>query len=432
MDWLDCSQLENFGALERSPDASWRWTHGAHAAVAGPKSGKLFYRFAIRFAGQEALVSLGNSEVRRHKATRDWEEFSGLIELPQDWRVVFSLSPWNPDNHGLGLLFHVLSHGAAQLPDKRQSGLCQLAFTRLETPSPTFAPCCRWWLEEELAFEPQDEKDPWQSGAAKKLRASMRDGSYRYCKLELCGEKLVPTMAETAGPSEIAVTADPRCNLACPSCRPHHVHKLTPQEEGKLAIADRQLALYAPGLKRLTLATDGEVFFSPYLRELLKSSTRARFPALEGIEILSNGQLFDERALRELEPGSKNIRWARISIDAGDAATYARTRGGDWERLLRNLRWIAAERKRGRFERLSLNFVVQKTNVESLPALARLAEELGADELYLGALLRWPRMGVSHDEEAITDPRHPQHQRWLQQWQTLEREKHSFQIVKKL
>ena len=146
------------------------------------------------------------------------------------------------------------------------------------------------------------------------------------------------------------------------------------------------------------MATNGEVFYSPYLRKKLSEATRENYPSLEGIEIVSNGLLCNERSWQELRPGTDNIRWVRISVDAGDSTDYGKVRGGNWNQLQANLQWLKALRHQKRIERFSLNFVVQKDNLNSLKSFFQMASELEADEIFLSPLLDWPHMKTSQME----------------------------------
>ncbi len=89
---------------------------------------------------------------------------------------------------------------------------------------------------------------------------------------------------------------------------------------------------YAGSIEILKVAGDGEAFFSPDLQEVIRGAHR--FPRLRKIDVLSNGLLLSEKKVEALAPGSELIRSVNISVDAGDADTYLKVRGGDWARLL--------------------------------------------------------------------------------------------------
>ena len=123
----------------------------------------------------------------------------------------------------------------------------------------------------------------------------------------------------------------------------------------------------------------------------------------------SNGIFLEESVLSELRPGSDRINRVHVSVDAGDAETYALVRGGDWRRLERNLRWTSGERKRGRFESFVLLFVYRRENFRSMPAFARLGAELGADAVHFSPVQSWERAHLDYERTAVHLATHPEH-----------------------
>lgn len=228
------------------------------------------------------------------------------------------------------------------------------------------------------------------------------------------------------GPAALTVMGDPRCNLACGSCRPAPILHETPEITEAAQRTARLLAVHGKNLRILKIAGDGEAFFSPFLRKTLASLRKVDFPKLEKVDILTNGLLFDQQALADLQPGAEFIRSLNVSLDAGDAGTYAKIRGGSWERLVANLNWMAAERARGRFDFLGLTYVLQAGNFRSLPAFLELARELAVDEVYISQLYPWERMRISFAAEAVHLPGHPLHAEFAQIWRQVEDSPRSF------
>ncbi|MGZ3710169.1 MAG: radical SAM protein [Bdellovibrionota bacterium] len=320
--------------------------------------------------------------------------------------------------------------------------ICPYPFSRMESPGTPFIPCCSSWLTEEfLALEAGS--DPWNGPAAQALRQSVLDGSYKYCRLDRCGTQLLPKeklrehfaqpeelpiseanlkgleAGETVlpeGPSAFTVMGDPRCNLACGSCRTDFIQQATPAVEEASAKTAKLISMYGPNLRILKLAGDGEVFFSPGLREILRGLTSIKLPKLEKVDILTNGLLFDAETLASLRPGSDFIKSVNVSLDAGDEETYKKVRGGDWNRLVGNLRWMASLRKQGRFDFLGLTYVLRAENFRSLPAFLKLAADLGVDEVNVSQLFPWDRMGISFENEAVHQPSHSDHAAFKAMW----------------
>jgi pyruvate-formate lyase-activating enzyme len=342
------------------------------------------------------------------------------------------------DQRTLALCFSQLQLLRTSLAEGR---LCPMPFTRKEIRGGgSFVPCCSPWLTPAY-YEIPESIDPWNGAQAQALRESIFDGSYRYCRRDLCQTRYIPynelsaldneeeefvlqgenlaavERGETTlpdGPSAATFVADPRCNLACGSCRPEKITHLNPDGNQRLAAANSELESLSPAVTRLRIAGDGEPLFSPYMRDLIKSLKPETFPRLRIVELHTNGLFLDEKTLASLEPGASRINRVSVSIDAGDEATYQKVRGGDWNRLLRNLQWAGQERKRGRFQSLVLLFVYQKDNFRTMPALAALANDIGADAVYFSPLLNWERAALrSYEKSAIHLPTHGDHHDFL-------------------
>lgn len=317
---------------------------------------------------------------------------------------------------------------------KSEKPICPTAFSTMELGRNEFIPCCHEWLTEE--YHNLDVGDnPWNGPQAQALRQSILMGDYKYCDKNRCTRKLFPrkSLEENPsiesdsvvslnnlaaikrdqtilpeGPTSLYVYADPRCNLACGSCRSSHIFELTVQQKRLIEKSEHLLNQYRESLQTIRLAADGEVFFSPWLRRVLKNCTTERYPNLRYVHIQSNGLLFDEKAMEDLKPGTDMIREVQISVDAGDEATYKIVRGGDWHRLIKNLEWIATLRAQGRIGYFQINFVVRKANFRSIPDFVKLGRRLGVDIFDFCDFRNWGRAKFSDfDDELVTLHRHP-------------------------
>lgn len=318
----------------------------------------------------------------------------------------------------------------------REQKICLFPFRKISFGPKKFIPCCPSWVSPEfLAVEPDvlESDDMWNSPIAQKFREKMYNGDFSWCQQQYCKTPLV-SLAElqknaalrrregisdanleamlegrTAlpeGPTVAVVLADNRCNLKCRQCRSEHIFTLSDENKAVIDRADRLLERNRESLVKLHLSTDGEVFFSPWLRNLLKSVSRERFPVLESIQITSNGLLFDERAYEALKPGTSYIKNVSISIDAGTKEVYQVVRGGDWEKLMANLEWLSSLRKSGQINILTLSFVVGLRNFMTIPEFVDLGERLGADHISFARLR--PMGDVKESStEFVYHPKHP-------------------------
>ncbi len=301
-----------------------------------------------------------------------------------------------------------------------------------------FIPCCNDYLTDEFRNLPVGE-DAWNGPAAQELRRRLLNGDYSLCRIDRCRvkpiaiESLLRSFEVEApvsennrdaadagqthlpdGPTSLTIAQDARCNLSCPSCRPHPILKLDANSEADIADTEKILERARPTLEILKLAGDGEVFFSPWMRGILRSINKEEWPRLRFIQLLTNGTLFDETADRELSPGTSFIRRVSVSLDAGDEQTYATVRGGDWNRLLRNLKWMSQGRRSGRFDYLQLNFTLRAENLKSAKAFVELGRELKVDNVKFTNFELWERSPLNWGAEAVHRKSHPRHQEYLE------------------
>ena len=312
---------------------------------------------------------------------------------------------------------------------------CPAAFSTMELGRNEFVPCCHEWLREDY-HRLEAGENPWNGPQAQALRRSILDGNFKYCNKDRCVRKLMPreTFEENPsvikdavvslknldqikrdqttlpeGPTSLFIYADPRCNLACESCRSSHIFLLSEQQKKVIEKSEHLLRQYRGSLQTVRLAADGEVFFSPWLRRVLKNCTTENYPNLRYVHIQSNGLLFDEKAMEDLKPGTDMIQEVQISVDAGDEKTYNRVRGGDWQRLVNNLEWIATLRARGRIRYFQINFVVRKASFQSIPDFVKLGKRLGVDSFDFCDFRNWGRAHfVDFNDELVSSPQHPQ------------------------
>jgi|GEM_PF-1220367 len=312
--------------------------------------------------------------------------------------------------------------------------ICIYPFSRMEANLTRFIPCCSAWLR--LEFHQLDHgKDPWNGPAAQALREKILNGDYSFCRREHCKPVLAqidrlndsqeaytetPISKENQlaierkntympeGPGAISIRADPRCNLACQSCRPTYIHTIPPSLELRLVGIERFMTRNRMNIRTTKLAGDGEVFFSKFLRKTLQNFSKETFPNLTHLFILSNGILCNQKNFDELRPGTNFIKKVSISVDAGSQEVYQKVRGGDWNKLIRNLTWLSKIRLEGRIEYLDINFTTMADNFQTLPGFFELGRELRVDQMIVNMLDNWPRMKINdYSQQAIHQQRHP-------------------------
>jgi len=423
--------ISELASLEGPAENPWRWGLGAETRLEiAPHAQPLELRMAIRPAnGQTITIYLGDSPVSPGKIPLPPSTTPTILRYwPSLWNQIGELAPLDQRLLGvcfteLKLLHHEFANGK----------ICPMPFTRKEIRGGgPFVPCCSPWLTPDyLGLETGAES--WNGLQAQALRESVLNGSYRFCRRDICqtsyftydelpqlsnpegefflspenlrathrGELTLPE-----GPSDAVITADTRCNLACPSCRTEKITSLDAEGAARIESAKKELQSIA--LRRLRIAGDGEPLFSPFLREVIQGLHQ--YPELKIVELHTNGILLDEDTLRKLGPGAGKINRLFVSIDAATAETYAQVRGGDWERLLKNLRWAASLG----LDSFVLMFVYRRANFREMPLFEKLAKDVGADSACFSPFMPWERAGgLSYKEEAVHLPGHPDHEEFL-------------------
>jgi MoaA/NifB/PqqE/SkfB family radical SAM enzyme len=100
--------------------------------------------------------------------------------------------------------------------------------------------------------------------------------------------------------------------------------------------------------------------------------------------------------LRADDPAIRDMAWVRVSVDAGDAATYAAVRRvpeGHWAAAWRNIETLG----RDFAGVLGVGFVVTPENYRGIASAARLARDAGAANMRVGAVFSSEGLGYYGD-----------------------------------
>jgi MoaA/NifB/PqqE/SkfB family radical SAM enzyme len=277
--------------------------------------------------------------------------------------------------------------------------------------------CCEGWMPQPLGNVLDTPLvDIWQGPKAKEVRASIMDGSFRFCTAcpYLPGPGGPVVEASPAGqPTTTRIRTlkmdyDQSCNLTCPSCRVEHSNqfvdlKLVKQIHEKVmssGIVELTDQLYITGA--------GDPFASPVFWPLLQD-----FPMTSHkpkIFLHTNGQLFDARHWELMASSRELIADVGISVDAACEKTYTENRRASWTRLWNNVdfvNFLQADRQ----ITLGMFFTVQANNYRELIPFLRLAFNHNVEWISITALRNW---GVYTDYDyairAVHVPGHPMHE----------------------
>lgn len=302
-------------------------------------------------------------------------------------------------------------------PVPLQGRFCQNPFKQIDLEESGVAfTCCSSWLPTPIGnLQHHTVMDLWNGDTIKRIRESIFDGSFRYCRHDKCPmiqNGTLPTMGQAAKdplftriidekqttvdrpPVFVNLVNDRSCNLYCPSCRTDRInHQAGPESQEIGRIQERLLQPYIsePNDLEFTLSItgSGDPFASRVYRDLLYSLNGADFPNMR-IALQTNGVLLTPRNWQRMEAIHDNISSLIISFDAATEETYGVTRrGGHWQTLLDNAKRMGDLSALGEVKKLRFDFVVQKANFREMNAFVELSKSLGADEAYFSRLLDW-------------------------------------------
>lgn len=183
-------------------------------------------------------------------------------------------------------------------------------------------------------------------------------------------------------PTCLYVEVTNRCNLKCVTC----IRTFETREEAKdLSFDEFKAAVeQLPALERAVLHGIGEPLLNRELPRMIEH-LKAR-----GVYVLFNSNatlLTPDWQERLIETGLDEFR---VSMDAATEESYERIRGLPMlGKLVANLKELSLLKRRLGVERprVSLWLVGLKENLGEMPAFFALAEEVGADEVYLQRLV---------------------------------------------
>ena len=267
-------------------------------------------------------------------------------------------------------------------------------------------------------IENESASQAMNSEQAVKIRASVLDGSFRYCNPTRCQKMIRNALPSKTDPElikdpvlgraviennpsihevrELSFGYDASCNLSCPSCRREVIidtHKQSQHRSQQIIV---NISPLLPKLRLLYINVSGEFLFSRPSREILRSIDQDFCPKLS-IDLISNGTLFSEAEWQKFSNIHGLVRHIRISTDAARKETFEFVRrGGKWDRFVGNLKFIGELRRRREIKSFMLAFAYQIANFREMPAFVELAKEVGADEVSFEPLL--PHVSMSNAE----------------------------------
>jgi MoaA/NifB/PqqE/SkfB family radical SAM enzyme len=303
---------------------------------------------------------------------------------------------------------------------------CSRPFTWFEPyPDGKAHLCCFAWMRMHAGnWLEQSIEEIWNSPAAQEIRSSILDGSFRHCKHSECyflqsGREPVMTVERAkqnpafariienqttvmpGPPTKIVCSFDATCNLACPSCRSEKIVERPDPGSPRFQLAERILALaHRRQLDLLYITGSGEPFFSRVFLWMLKNLQSHSAPDM-WLYLHTNALLFTPTLWSHFPDAARLLKAVHVSLDAANSETYAKNRGGDWQKLMTNVEFIAGLDLRF----LVFSMVVQANNFREIPDFMKLADSFGAQPV-LQKLSGWAADSGEYSARAVHQPDH--------------------------
>ncbi len=345
--------------------------------------------------------------------------------------------------------------GGVLMSEKLQKYVCRNPFTYLDVQYTSQWICCPSWAPTDIRLETmakdEDLLNNWRGEKVLDIRKSMLDGSYRHCNHTICPalsklintdevpeefiekEEFLKTFNITSAedvenyqglPEYILFGFDRSCNLRCPSCRKEQVpnaHIDSDRFKREVFLLEQIEEKFASNVKRLMITGSGDPFYSKLYRNYLIDFDPKKYPKLEEIQIITNGNLLTEKMWHSLgaRPFIKRIE---ISVDAGTQNTYENvTRlNGDWHKLLANIKFLSTQDS---IKHFIVSMVVSEYNYTEMEQFYNVFNEIFAESkislhIHYRQHVHW-ETGVYSPSEvkniSVFDPHHPKHTDFLQE-----------------
>ncbi len=290
--------------------------------------------------------------------------------------------------------------------------------------------CCSSWMPISAGRISQDPIKIWNSKNLQKIRKSILDGSFSYCN-ERCPFLNQPDIDPTSPVKLLSkIISDPEyndiithkklttdklpeiihlnneisCQLSCPQCRPVVILNNNAKTR-EVEIASKLL----PKAKILQLSGAGDPLASPSYRNFLQINQSSDYPEL-GIYMITNGLLL-KKYWHTL--GLKDSFSAiQVSVDATTKEVYeVIRRGGRWETLQENLKFLADLKEKNVISQVHLSFVVQEKNWRQMPDFIEMTREFGF-EVVIFQLIR--TYLFYNKKSSVWHKNHPEHNEFVE------------------
>ena len=268
-------------------------------------------------------------------------------------------------------------------------------------------------------------RNVWNSYIAKIYRLSIVEGTYCFCNTKFCAEgenyyfdsmqsfkekvndpAIVDAIVNKKvnleyGIKYLFLGHDATCNLKCAQCRKEFFRSSDEDNSINAIISDEVIERYMVSEPTVAVA-HGEYFVSKHYRKIVESMSRYKNP--NWVAITTNGLLFNQETWEKFD--KRQSYYFGFSIDAAAPEIYSKVRGGDFEKVIANLRFACELRKSGAINKLEIVFVVSALNYKDMIPFIEIGHSIGVDRILFYRLGDWGSMEYFPMYD-IANPAHP-------------------------
>jgi radical SAM protein with 4Fe4S-binding SPASM domain len=180
-------------------------------------------------------------------------------------------------------------------------------------------------------------------------------------------------------PYMIMLEPTSRCNMLCPMCARTFVG-LNNRQERDMTFAEFKTVFdkLEKYLVLISFWNIGEPFLNKDLLTMVNYAHKRRVFS----SVLTNGTVLEPEKSRQII--ACGLDYLAVSIDGATEESYKKYRkGGDFKRLMENIRFLVSEKKRQKKSNpfIEIVFLVMRDNEHELENMVRLARELGINRL---------------------------------------------------
>ncbi|MHB1938866.1 MAG: SPASM domain-containing protein [Acidobacteriaceae bacterium] len=327
------------------------------------------------------------------------------------------------------------SQGGAALNGYLRDKFCEKPFVDFEiSNNGNVFVCCPNHLPQPIGSVKTAKGDELvNSEMARAVRRSIIDGSFAFCDAQRCPmimQKRLPKRSDISDPEmlehirrntgivqaprHVRLSYDSTCNLWCPSCRKEQIVLKGADFDEAIRITDEVALPVLKGARTVMMNGYGDIFSSRICRHLLDEINPTDYPDLK-LLFITNGVLLTEKECNKFPNIHGMVHSIRVSIDAATKPVYDVLRlGGNFDRLCKNLEFIARLRRERTINEFMISMVVQCENFREMEPFWQWGKQLGCDFIIYEWLQNWLTYAApDYDARAVHLRTHPLHAEYL-------------------